>query len=746
MMFKPRISQADVLRYQGGKMGIAAVPGSGKTHTLSRLAANLIASNTLADDQEVLIVTLVNSAVNNFSTRVAEFINEIGLLPNIGYRVRTLHGLAHDIIKERPDLVGLSNHFQIVEERESTNIIQGIAQNWLHLHPEFIQQYINQDVDYVKNHQVHKQWDEMMTSLAGNFIRQAKDLQLLPNDIRNLLQDWPEHFLLLEMGVEIYSDYQRALNYRAAVDFDDLIRLALKAITVDHDFLLRLQYRWPFILEDEAQDSSHLQEKILSTLTNQSNNWVRVGDTNQAIYETFTTANPKYLRDFLAEKGVMDKKLPESGRSTQSIIDLANYLIDWVNTKHPIPDLRSALLEPHIRPTPLDDPQPNPPDDPQGIRISTAKLEPSEEARLVVKDIKKWLPAHPNETVAVLVPRNERGAEVVDILKSYEIPYLELLRSSYSTRQIAEILALVLRSLAEPTSSQKLAAAFKSIYEHNSNSEQMESILRAAGIIRKCSNLEDYLFPLPGKEFLSVSAPENIAELVLEMLVSFKTLYQRWHMATLLPIDQLILSLSQDLFHDPIELALVHKLALILEQMREDHPEWNLPDFSEQLDTIARNERKFLGFSEEDTGFDPDTHSGEVVVATVHKAKGLEWDRVYLLSVNTYDYPSVQPQDSYISEKWFVRNRLNLEAELLDQLKALANKDPVDLQKPEGEATIQARLQYSAERLRLLFVGITRARKELIITWNTGRNGSCDMAIPLKALIKYREDLNAPAN
>ena len=52
----------------------------------------------------------------------------------------------------------------------------------------------------------------------------------------------------------------------------------------------------------------------------------------------------------------------------------------------------------------------------------------------------------------------------------------------------------------------------------------------------------------------------------------------------------------------------------------------------------------------------------------MHKAKGLEWDRVYLLSVNNYDFPSAQPVDRFVSEKWFLRDALNLEAEALAQL------------------------------------------------------------------------------
>ncbi len=128
-MFNPRPGQKEVLEYKSGWLGVAAVPGSGKTHTLSSLAASLVVNANLEDDQEILIVTLVNSAVNNFSNRVATFIKDTGLLPDLGYRVRTLHGLAHDIVRERPDLVGLSDRFVIVEERETTEIIQSIVRN-----------------------------------------------------------------------------------------------------------------------------------------------------------------------------------------------------------------------------------------------------------------------------------------------------------------------------------------------------------------------------------------------------------------------------------------------------------------------------------------------------------------------------------------------------------------------------------------------------------------------------------------
>ncbi len=84
--FNPRPKQKEVLAYTQGYMGVSAVPGSGKTWTLSVLAANLIARGKLETEQEVLIVTLVNSAVDNFSRRIGEFIGERGLLPRVGYQ------------------------------------------------------------------------------------------------------------------------------------------------------------------------------------------------------------------------------------------------------------------------------------------------------------------------------------------------------------------------------------------------------------------------------------------------------------------------------------------------------------------------------------------------------------------------------------------------------------------------------------------------------------------------------------
>ncbi len=734
--FTPRPAQSQILAYTGGKMGISAVPGSGKTHTLSALAAQLIRSGRVADEQEVLIVTLVNSAVDNFAGRIKEF---LALPMPFGYRVRTLHGLAHDIVREKPAAVGLEERFAILDEREADFIRKEAASAWLSANPDYlIANYLKPDLeDYQLSKTRREGLPELVASISNAFIRSAKDNRLTPEKLRSLLASAPAPLPLAGMGLAIYTDYQRALTYRGAVDFDDLIRLAIDLLENDAGFLERLRYRWPFILEDEAQDSSKLQEDILRLLAGPDGNWVRVGDPNQAIFETFTTASPQHLLDFIQNEAGQYRELPDSGRCQPSIIALANQLIKWVNGEHPEPAVRDALTVPYIHPAPEGDPQPNPPGDPSGVKLIDKKYTPEEEVEAVVKSVAKWLPDNMDSTVAVLVPRNQRGVEVIEALKRLNIDFVELLGSTSSTRLAAGRLGDIVSALADPQSAPRLAKAYLAWRRGEEEESNGDFQRQVAELIRKCSEVETYVSPRPDRDWLvsltPASSPDGNGGDVREELEEFRGIVRRWQGTTVLPIDQMILTLSQDLFTAPNDLALAHKLALVLRQVSDDHRDWRLPELNGELSLVARNERRFLGFSEDDSGFDPSHHAGKVVVATMHKAKGLEWDRVYLVSVNSYDFPSAQPNDRYISEKWFVRDSMNLEAETLAQLEAALSTGEYEFYS-EGAATKSARLDYGRERLRLLYVGITRAKKELVVTWNTGRQGEQKPAMPFVAL------------
>jgi DNA helicase II / ATP-dependent DNA helicase PcrA len=738
-------------------MGISAVPGSGKTHILSALTAQIISSGVLNLDQEVLIVTLVNSAVDNFSNRISGFIKQRGLIPHLGYRVRTLHGLAHDIVRENPGIVGLENRFSIIDEREAEFIRKEAVKAWIASNPDSLDELLDANIaedkrDWVKRDKL----PELVESLALAFIRSSKDRRQTPESLRARLDRLPAKLPLAEMGWDIYANYQRALTYRGAVDFDDLIRLALDALEISPELLERLRNRFPFILEDEAQDSSYLQEQILSRLS--EGNWVRVGDPNQAIFETFTAAKPEYLLNFI-ENATHKKDLPVSGRSQLSIINLANFLIDWVRTDPPIAECQSALTTPYIRATDPDDPQPNPEDNPGGVSLIGRKFTPDEEVEAVVKSVEKWLPSNQDKTVAILVPRNMRGIDVIEALKKRKIDYVEYLSSTSSTRAAAGALGNVASYLADPVSTQKLVKAYqvwrrdwrdeKALRElirasdEFTGDEDIEAVVssrqtlkqNAEALLRKCHEVETYLSPRAGQDWLDLASRTLASDQpeVIEELKQFRIHVRRWQGSSLLPIDQMILALSQDLFTNAADLALAHKLSLVLRQLAEEHPDWRLQELTAELGVIARNERRFIGFSSDDSGFNPDRYRGKVVVSTMHKAKGLEWDRVYLMSVNNYDFPSAMPNDQYIAEKWFARRGFNLEAESLAQLDNALSDDEYQWN-TEGEATQNARIEYVRERLRLFYVAITRAKRELIITWNSGRNGEQTQSIPFAAL------------
>jgi DNA helicase-2/ATP-dependent DNA helicase PcrA len=741
--FTPRPAQQAILDYDGGPMGVSAVPGSGKTFTLSLLAGQLVeklAAEGRLDEQEVLIVTFTNSAVENFRSRIGQFLREErGLLPGVGYRVRTLHGLAHDIVRERPALVGLSEDFDIIDERTSADIKREAVIVYLQQNPDAFSAYIQPD--FLQNmRRIERSLLADAIDLANNFIRVAKELRVEPATLAANLDQQSGTWPLLDFGIRIYTDYQRSLFTRGAVDFDDLIVLALQALDADEHFLHRLQTRWPYVLEDEAQDSSLLQEIMLRLLTNNDGNWVRVGDPNQAINTTFTSADIRYLRNFVARYPEQARPLPNSGRSARPIIDAANFLIDWSRTDHPVLTREEALATPHIEPTPPDDPQPNPePGDP-AIYVFERALTPDDELDVILTSLNRWLPDHVDQTVAVLAPENNRGFKLADRLKALGLPYDDtLLRSDSATRAAALALATVLAYITRPELSQGLSRLWSDVWWPKRGSAKTQEIVAAAvgneaaaafdprqtpepvevfgRALGKLREPEDFVYP-GRSDWLNSLQWLNESEAFRELVLAFRRDVQTWTAATILPVDELLLTLGNDLFDEPADLALTHRLAVLLAKLEQENPTWRLPELAGELENIAQNKRRILGFGEDALGFKP--KPGQVTVATMHAAKGLEWDRVYIMAVNDYSFPSGGAGASYRGERWYVRDSLNLVAEAEAQLRQL-HSGSLDDYVP-GVATTQARRDVAAERLRLLYVGVTRAKREVILTYNTGRN------------------------
>ncbi|HOE35436.1 MAG: ATP-dependent helicase [Chloroflexi bacterium] len=733
-----RASQERILTYTSGKMGISAVPGSGKTWTLSRLAVKLVTEVELQPDQEILIVTFSNSAVDVFANRIAGLLRERGVLSGLGYRVRTLHGLANDIIRERPELAGLTNEFQILGEADTDAILSTCVSAWYRNNHALFEDMLADGLNPKQKEKVTQQdLPDLIKESSLAFIKTAKDYLLTPELLEKKLES---SFLrsnpLMKMGLEIYRDYQNALQYRAAVDFADLIRLAYQCLREDPSLTSLLQYRWPYILEDEAQDSSLLQEKILRELVGPYGNWVRVGDPNQAIYQSFTTANPNLLKSFLKEEGVRSEPLPESGRSCPEIIDLANYLSVWTRTAHPVEEVREALTLPLIETTQPDDPQPNPDALVPAITLDNRQVSPELELRILAESVTDWLKKYPDTTVVVLALINKRVNDIVAEFRRRKIEVSDALTAMPENSRVSVgLINLLLSCLLKPDNAEALAKAFQvSRRELREDKERWDFIKACSSIIKKCEQVEDYLYPRDGADWLRQLEKEGTPAEVLHELLRFRELVRKWHMAAHLPPDQFILAAAMDLELDNLELASIHKSALLLREFQDLHPEWTLTDLNDELLKIAKSERRFSQLATYGEGFDPEAYRGKVVVATLHKAKGLEWDKVFISSANSFDFPTGKDEEALRGEKYFLRGKMNMQAEMVALLRSLAEGTSQDVQTKSI-----ARADVARERLRLLYVGITRAKRSLTISFNTGRDGKQSEALAVSALRAYLE-------
>lgn len=718
--YRLRPQQERVLAYRNGRMTVSAVPGSGKTLTLALLAARIIVEGRLGEESDVLVVTVQNSAVANITQQIRRILYSQHL-PPVGYHVCTLHKLANDILRQRYDLAGIEEYYPIVDEAESQRTLHGAADVWIATHREWWESFLP-DTSETQRSKIADAWRSETERVGREVAKLCKHLQLTPAEAQQLLPGLEsasgQEDEFLDMGIGLYALYDRYLQARSGLDFDDLIWRALDALDQDETFLANLRARWPVILEDEAQDSSPLQERILEKLCGGRGNWVRVGDPNQSINSTFTAADPRYFRRFAERPDVQALSLPQSGRCARPIIRLANRLVEWACDEHPEEGIRKMAFERQmIMPTDPNDLQTNPPDDLCHIRFYEPPFPKTEvEANAIAGWAASYLQRYPDRSVAILCPAQWQGGKVVEMLEALTppIPYDDLLRSTPQTRNVARILAAICQYLGEPTASTRLTQLYGVLLEAGALGEGAvaERLRQQRALVRSVLP-HDLLFPrgtLTLRDLLPTNVPLENQDAAL--LHRFAALVGRWVRGVALPVDQLVLTIAQDLFQREDDLAICHTIAGSLRAISDMRPNWRLPDFAAELSDIARNQRSLGGLSLADAGYQE--QKGRVVVTTMHKAKGLEWDAVFLMCVDNLEFPE-SCADTFRDEPYYMPGR----APAVEARKRLEQLAGDEFATPDGRSIIeQARLEVIAERLRLLYVGITRARLDLALTWS----------------------------
>lgn len=756
MTFKPRPAQAKVLAYESGTLGVSAVPGSGKTHTLAMLAAKLAERLVRSADPAtppgmepiVLIVTFSNAAVNNFKDRIGNMIAERGLIPGIGYSVKTLHAMAAEIIREGGVNYGLDPEATIVDQTMSEYILQKIIRRTPRERlRELFDSVVDENRDFnLRDKDFSEKWGNYLTRVTQAVIKRAKDLEISPERLNELLELVPSSdyasYHLLEGVAEFYEQYQAQLAAYPGYDFEDLMTNAYRILSSDERLLDFYRRRWPYILEDEAQDSSAIQERVLRLLSGENGNWVRVGDPNQAINVTFTTSNPRYLIDFLKEADAK-VELDCSGRSTKSILAAANHLIRWTTQEHPLEFMRSALTPPYVYLTPRNDASPNPKDEPHRVVFDPKRYASEEEKVTIAKLALDHSKAHPDETVAILVPSNERGFKFSEYLRAAGSEPVEFLQSSSKDRDTGAILDAIFKWLSTPRGKSN---PFKGVVEAlmklpreldfflpDADRTQLFNIVE----LYKGDRIVELLYPADEDELERDMRAVGGSEFMFQTLIRIRELARKWLESRSLRVDQLILLIAQDIFVDPIDLSIANRLGRAMLRLTETEPVMNFEEIARQIVDVA-NRPEIAAQSEEQAEFDPKLYRGKIVVTTYHKAKGLEWDQVYLTSLNQYDFPIGKRYredgyfESYRSQVSYVRDRLDLQSELMEQLDCLSAEPRRTYY--EGIATERSADEFAAERLRLLFVGITRAKKGLYCSHNAGQYRNMRESIVVRSL------------
>ncbi len=267
--FRPRPGQREILEYAGSRMGVSAVPGSGKTAAVAALTAHLLNQRgkgpapLVPPGGRVLVVTYQTAAADALRVRIRE---QLGQAPPLGaaFDVRTLHSLSYGILKSHPGQAGTTADFQVVDERAGADLLEKAVRRWNAGHREEWRRLAPADRDPAD---WERTWLDIATAVARRVVSEAKNrrrgVAAIEAELASL-QPGGRSESFLELGLSVYRSYQQQLETMGGLDFNDMVRLAVDLLETHPDLRDRLAERWPVIVEDEAQDSLPLQEQDLT--------------------------------------------------------------------------------------------------------------------------------------------------------------------------------------------------------------------------------------------------------------------------------------------------------------------------------------------------------------------------------------------------------------------------------------------------------------------------------------------------
>ena len=703
-----REDQLPIIQYENGKMAVPAVPGAGKTFIVTNLVAKLLEEKRQGKGK-ILILTYMNSAVNNFKIRIKKILEEKNIDEKNSYEVMTIHSLAVKIIKEKPEIVMLNEDFNIADDLQKTMILNECINNFkINGGEKAFRFFLKEQKDPIWADRQLDAWEKGFYDLVQNTISELKYKDISPQKLEEYMRE--NRRGILKIILPIYKEYERRLKANGLLDYDDMLILAYKALSIDEDLKIKYQNKYQYVFEDECQDSNEIQGKIIGLICEEHNNLVRVGDINQSITGTFSSSDPKFFKEFIEDSDYC-YRMDMSNRSSKDIINLANELTRYV-TQNLQPECRDALEQMDIKTVPKNKGyKENPKPDKYQISYKYYKTF-DKEIEQTVKFVRNIHKRYPDKSIGILVPYNDHINLVAKELIKEDLEFEELGPNSLRKRRIIDNIAIIIDFILNCDEKEKLIDVLDKVYIKTDNKEGKKDFLQ---LLRETNlTVEELLYDEECTKELIIDTESDLYESFLFGLKNLKNIIEY----PLTRIDKLILFIGSSMMIEDEERAIVDYLGFYVKYLLAENNSMNLQQIYNLLSD--RKNRVFSYIIEvvsEINGYE--ALPGSITVCNYHKSKGLEWDCVFLLGMTQFNFPD-NIYEKFQCDKWYLKEKYknpesNIKAEIDFMLHGEVTKNYA---KEIKENLIK-------EKIRLLYVGITRA-KEMLILSASEKNSSTD--------------------
>lgn len=558
--------QQQAVQHTEGPLLILAGAGSGKTKVLTVRIAYLLAQGV--NPYEILAITFTNKAAKEMKSRVE------GLVGDVANRIwlSTFHSFCAKFLRfELDNFLGYNSNFTIYDTSDSQVVIKAALKA------------LNLDDKYYP------------VGAMISAISDAKNKLMFASDFRKQARDFYQ-----QKVADVYEYYEKELRKNNALDFDDLLLVAVKLLQSNATVLYKYSKRFRYVMIDEYQDTNHAQYLLAYLLSSHWKNIAVVGDADQSIY-AWRGADIQNILDFEKDyPNCTSIKLEQNYRSTKIILDAANAVIDN-NEGRPEKNLWTDKIE--------------------GAKIQhfTAQSEHEEAAFIGDTIVKKHdIYGVPYGDMAILYRTNAQSRVLEEALIKRALPYTMVGGTKfYDRKEIKDVLAY-LRVLYNP---------FDDL-----------SLLRIINVPKRSigattvSKLQDYarengtsLFMTLTQLHLVDSIKGKTKEKLEEFGILIFTLVAEMDDKSVLDILEAILDRTGYLYQleestDPQDQARAENIGELLsvaKDFQDTNPTGTVEDFLEQVALVNDVD----SFEQEDS---------KVTLMTLHAAKGLEFPIVFL--------------------------------------------------------------------------------------------------------------------